>query len=149
MNVGEVCNRDVVIIRGDKSVLDAAKIMREYHVGDVVVVEDRDNTTIPVGILTDRDVVVEVLAQEVALDAVSVRDAMSRELLKVHEEAGIMETVKRMREKGVRRVPVVNNQEGLEGIFSVDDVIELLCEQMADLVGLIKAEQKYERGRCV
>ncbi|MCK5228829.1 MAG: CBS domain-containing protein [Desulfobulbaceae bacterium] len=147
MNVGEICNREVVIVQSSDSILDAAKLMREHHAGDVVVVEDRDGQRFPVGILTDRDIVIEILAKDLNPDAISIGDAMSFELLTVMEEDAVMETVKRMREKGVRRIPVVNQDGSLEGILRVDDLIDLLAEQVNDIVGLITYEQWREREK--
>ena len=147
MNVGEVCTREVVIIKSSDSILEAAKLMRKYHVGDVVVVEDRNDKRFPVGILTDRDIVIEILAKDLDPDTIGIGDAMSFELLTVVEEDGIMDTLKRMREKGVRRIPVVNQEGSLEGILRVDDLIDLLAEQMNDIVGLITYEQWHEREK--
>ena len=147
MNVGEVCTREVIIIQSNDSILEAAKLMRKYHVGDVVVVEDRNDKRFPVGILTDRDIVIEILAKDLDPDTISIGDAMSFELLTVMEEDGIMDTLKRMREKGVRRIPVVNQEGSLEGILRVDDLLDLLAEQMNDIVGLITYEQWHEREK--
>ncbi|MFN2366923.1 MAG: CBS domain-containing protein [Desulfurivibrionaceae bacterium] len=149
MNSGELCNREVVIIEESESVLSAAKLMRAYHVGDLVVVEKRGGLAFPVGILTDRDIVIEVIASEVDFDDVSVGDVMSSDLLTVSGEEAIADTVKLMRAKGVRRVPVVNKQGVLEGIISVDDLIELLAEEMNDLVDLIGRERNKEHKKCV
>jgi CBS domain-containing protein len=147
MNVGEVCTREVIIIQSSDSILEAAKLMRKYHVGDVVVVEDRNDKRFPVGILTDRDIVIEILAKDLDPDTIGIGDAMSFELLTVVEEDGIMDTLKLMREKGVRRIPVVNQEGSLEGILRVDDLIDLLAEQMNDIVGLITYEQWHEREK--
>ena len=149
MNSGELCNREVVIIEKSESVLDAAKLMRAYHVGDLVVVEKREGLAFPVGIPTDRDIVIELIASEVDFNAVSVGDVMSGELLTVSGEEAIADTVKLMRARGVRRVPVINKQGVLEGIISVDDLIELLAEEMSDLVDLIGRERKKEHQKCV
>lgn len=145
MNAGEICNREVVIINRDQTILDAAKLMREYHVGDVVVVEKQKEANVPVGILTDRDIVIKILAQDLDAGKVQISDAMSFDLLTALEEDEILETVKRMRGRGVRRIPVVNAQGGLEGIIAVDDLVDLLAEQMADLVALISSEQRQEQ----
>lgn len=144
MCVGEICNREVIIIDREGSIREAAGLMRKYHVGDVVVVEQRDEERIPVGILTDRDIVLEFIALDVNIDSVTVGDAMSFELLIAREEDDVMETIKRMRRKGVRRMPVVNNRGGLVGILAVDDLIELLSEQLMDLSRLIMGEQQRE-----
>lgn len=147
MRVGEVCNREVVIADRADSVLEAAKLMRRHHVGDLVAVEEQAGRRIPVGILTDRDLVVEVLAREVDPNAVCVGDAMSGELLTAVEAEDFMETVKRMRQAGVRRMPVVDAEGGLVGILAVDDVLELIAEELTDLVGIVAREQRAERTR--
>jgi len=145
MNVGEICNREVIIAERTNSVREAARLMREYNVGDIVVVEMRDGLRVPVGILTDRDIVVEIIAADVDLDAVELGEVMSGTLLTASVESEILETVKRMRTEGVRRLPVVNAAGGLEGILTLDDLLPLLAEQLSDLVGLVACEQKRER----
>lgn len=145
MKAGEICNREVVIVNQDQTILDVAKIMRQYHVGDVVVVKEQNEMKVPVGILTDRDIVVEILAKELKADEILVADAMSFELLTALEEDEIFETLKRMRAGGVRRIPVVNGQGGLEGIIAADDLVDLLAEEMMDLVALISNQQHLEQ----
>jgi CBS domain-containing protein len=145
MRVGEFCNRDVVIVDKGTQVLEAAQLMRSQHVGDLVIVEERAGKRIPVGIITDRDIVVEVIAKNVALDAVSIGDVMSFELTTVSEEDDIFDTVKLMRAKGVRRVPVVDKQGALAGILAVDDLLGLLDEFVGDVTGVIVREQAREK----
>lgn len=147
MRVGEVCNREVVVVDRGASLLEAAHLMRSQHVGDVVVVEIQDGRSIPVGILTDRDIVVELIAEEVDLQKVAVGDVMSFELIIARESDGLFETVEHMRDRGVRRLPVVAENGGLEGILAVDDVLELLAEQLTALVRLVACEQRHERQR--
>ncbi len=145
MLVGEACNREVVVVAKDAATDVAIGLMREYHVGDVVVVEDRLGQKIPVGILTDRDVVIELLAEGVDLDAVSVGDIMSYELHVAREGDGLTNTIKTMKQKGVRRLPVVNDQGGLVGILTLDDIIEIMAELLDDLAAVVKKEQKREK----
>jgi len=146
MPIGEICNREVVVIRKEDSVLDAAKLMRDFHVGDVVVVEDRDNQVIPVGVLTDRDIVVELIAKDVPLDTVSVEDVMSSDLLSVSENRGIWDAIQCMRGKGVRRIVVVDDDKGcLVGVLSIDDLLELLSGELSDLAKLSMKEQSREK----
>ncbi|WP_020682059.1 CBS domain-containing protein [Marinobacterium rhizophilum] len=148
MSVGEICNREVIIIDRDENITDAARLMRKHHVGNVVVVKTENGMTrIPVGILTDRDIVIELLARDVDLDALSVGDAMSYDLLSVTEEDDVLDAIKQMRKKGVRRAPVVNADGALVGILTEDDMVELLSEQLSDLVALQKREQQVERER--
>lgn len=145
MLVGEACNREVVVVDKEAATKVAIGLMRDYHVGDVVVVEDRLGQQIPIGILTDRDVVVELLAEDVDLDAVSVGDIMSYELQVAREGDELTNTIKKMKHKGIRRLPVVNEQGGLVGILTLDDIVEIMAELMGDLASLVKKEQKKEK----
>ncbi len=145
MSIGEICNREVIVCRPDESIQAAARLMRNHHVGDVVVVEGRGSERIPVGILTDRDIVIELLAEEVDLNAISVADVMSCMPITAQEDDDLLTTLEYMRDKGVRRIPIVNQEGGLEGILAVDDIIELVAEQLTDLVRLISRESRHER----
>ncbi len=145
MSAGEYCNREVVIVEKTESVRDAIELMRSNHVGDVIVVNKQNGSTKPLGILTDRDIVIEILAEDVDIDAVNIGDVMSYELVCVNEETSLMDAIKTMRSKGVRRLPVVDKEAGLVGILSADDVLELLAEQLTDLSALIAREISRER----
>ncbi|MEK7223700.1 MAG: CBS domain-containing protein [Pseudomonadota bacterium] len=145
MTIGKVCNREVVFIHAQASVPEAARLMREYHVGDLVVIKEKTGKRVPVGIVTDRDIVLEVIAEGVSMDDVSVGDIMSDKLVTAREGDGLLETIKVMRAKGIRRLPVVNDDNELVGILSVDDLINLLSEQIVDLARLIAREQDREK----
>lgn len=145
MNVGELCIREVVVTEKESSIQQVAQLMREYHVGDVIVVQEKDNERIPVGIITDRDIVIELLALEIDLDSVTVGDAMSFDLLTAHVEDDVFDLVKKMEVKGVRRVPVVNGKGVLEGIISVDDLIDVFSEQMINFVKIFFKGRECER----
>jgi len=124
--------------------LEAAKLMRQHHVGDLVVVDDNGGVKVPVGIITDRDLVVEIMAPELDPAAITVGDIMTPELAVVKEDAGLYESIQYMRVIGVRRLPVVNNNGGLIGILTLDDMLELLAEEMSTLSKLVKHEHKKE-----
>jgi CBS domain-containing protein len=147
MTVGKYCNREVIIISESESIRDAALLMREYHIGDLVVVQGEVEKRIPVGILTDRDIVVEIDAMSVDPDNVSVGDALSFELVTIGEDADIQAAIHIMRTKGVRRLPVVDKDGILVGILTVDDVIDLLTEQFVDLSRLFSLERRHEQER--
>jgi CBS domain-containing protein len=147
MFIGKVCNRDVAIVDQDDSLKEAAEVMRAQHVGSVVVVQKARGGVKPVGILTDRDIVVEILASGVAMDAVAVKDVMSRDLLAAREDSDLFDVIERIRDKGVRRVPVVDGKGLLVGIASTDDLISLLAQTFSDLVSLIDRQQRRERKR--
>lgn len=144
MPIGEICNREVVIVQADQPVLEAARLMRQYHAGDVVVVEERGGLRVPVGIVTDRDLVVEIMAPGLDPAVITVGDIMAPELATVMENIGVFEAIQYMRTKGVRRLPVVDDKGGLIGILTLDDLLELLADELIALVRLVKREQKRE-----
>jgi CBS domain-containing protein len=145
MSVGQFCNRDTVILRKEDSIVDAAKLMRGFHVGSAIVVEDSTGGVKPVGIVTDRDLVVEILAAELDPSAVTIGDIMSYDLITAREEDGLWETLQRMRIKGVRRIPVVDRQGLLAGILTSDDLLEILAGELTELVKIIGKEQEREQ----
>ena len=147
MTVGAVCNREVIVVDKTASIVEAARLMRKYHVGDLVVVEDRAGKRVPVGIVTDRDIVLEVVAEGVDMNDVNVGDIMSNNLVTARENDSVLETIKIMRAKGVRRLPVINDANDLVGILAVDDLIDLFSEQIVDLARLIAREQQRETER--
>ncbi len=144
MAIGEFCNREVVFATREMSLPEAAQLMREHHVGDLVVVDEVDGKRVPVGIVTDRDMVIEVIAQSLDFNKFSVGDIMSPQLVSVPEKEGVFETIRLMRAKGVRRIPVVNQDGGLAGIVSADDMLDLLAEEMAELAKVAPREQERE-----
>ncbi|SFN29906.1 CBS domain-containing protein [Nitrosospira briensis] len=144
MPIGEICNRDTVIVKRDNTVLEAAQLMRQHHVGDVVVVEERDGARIPVGIVTDRDLVVEIMATELDPGVITVGDIMEQELATVKESVGVFEAIQYMRSKTVRRLPIVNEKSELVGILSLDDLLELLSEELLAVAKLVNYQRQKE-----
>jgi CBS domain-containing protein len=144
MPIGEFCNRSVVFATRKMSITEAAQMMREYHVGDLVVVDVQDGKRVPVGIVTDRDIVVEIVAKSQDYNAFTVGDIMSPQLVSVQDKVGVFETIRLMRDKGIRRIPVVNQEGGLEGIMAADDMLDLLAEEMTELAKVAPREQARE-----
>lgn len=142
--VGEICSRDVVFAGRETTVQAAAKLMRHHHVGTVVVVDEMDANRRPIGIVTDRDIVVEVNAVDLNPGVITVGDIMSQELVTVRESEGLLQTVEIMRYKGVRRLPVVNDAGDLVGIVSIDDLLEALAEQMTEMARILGREREQE-----
>ena len=144
MRVGEYCNREVVVVEQEDSVTRAAQIMREYHVGDVVIVRSQQGKQIPLGILTDRDIALEIVAKASDAETVSAGDAMSYELTTVNEDDDLMHAIEIMSDKGIRRLPVVDLDETLVGILTVDDVLDLFSEVFIDIVHLVDRQRRLE-----
>ena len=144
MRVGEFCNREVVVIDEESSITEAARIMREYHVGDVVSVKTHYGKQVPTGILTDRDIALEIVAKGTNPESVSVGDAMSYELVTVQEDDDLLHVLEVMRDKGIRRVPVIDVDEALVGIMTVDDILDVLSEIFVDIVHLVDTQRRRE-----
>jgi CBS domain-containing protein len=144
MNVGEICNREVVLAERRTPVTDAAKLMREQHVGSLVVANKTAQGWVPVGILTDRDIVVAVVAGGVDPAKLMVDDVMSGELVTVREADSVFDVLGLMRRRGIRRVPVLAPNGTLAGIVTIDDLLEIVAEELTDLVRAITAEQSRE-----
>ena len=144
MTAGEYCNREVVITEQDTSITQAAMLMREFHVGSLVVIQKQGEVNVPIGIVTDRDLVIEVIAQRVPVESVTVDDVMSSDLVKVDEQKTLIDTLQLMLKRGVRRVPIVDGQGSLQGILTADDAIELMAESMSDLAKLVNQELTQE-----
>ena len=147
MKVGEYCNKCVVAIASSADAADAAKLMRTHHVGFLVVHREGDVLRKPVGVLTDRDLVLGVMARDVDPYAVTVEDIMSRQPLTANESDGLNDLLQGLRLAGFRRAPVVDARGALVGIMTIDDAIEVITGLMCDVAGSIKSEQRQERRR--
>jgi len=145
MRIGKICTVKTIVCTLDESIQGAALLMRQHHVGDLVVVQVRDGEKIPVGILTDRDIVVSVIALGLDPASLEVGDVMSDDLLTTDESEDVYELIERMRLRGIRRVPVVNRDGALSGIVSADDLLEFLAQEMGELSRIASHQQSQER----
>lgn len=146
MTIGSICKRDVVVAPKDESIVDAAKRMRMLHVGTVVVIAERDGKQVPIGILTDRDIVLSIVASDAEhLPFLAVGDAMSDELLTAPEDTSLADALQQMQQRGVRRLPVVDRSGALVGIVTADDVIRFLADELGLLAKLMSREEQVER----
>ena len=147
MYVAELCTRNVVTVRPDDEIALAARRMRETHVGYLVVLESGVPAgTIPrvIGVLTDRDIVVEVVAQDADPRHVLVRDVMTRQPVVLEGFATLPAAMQEMRRVSVRRMPVVGKQGELLGVLSLDDALDVLSGELASLAGAIRNERRVE-----
>jgi CBS domain-containing protein len=146
MTVGDICNRNVVVVPKGEMIVDAAKRMRTAHVGDLIVVEIRDGRHVPVGIVTDRDIVIAAVAGDPEhINYLLVSEVMTPDLVTATEQDSIEAALKKMHEHGIRRLPIVDKTGGLVGILTLDDVLRYLTAQYSELVALVAREQQRER----
>lgn len=145
--VNDYCNHDPVTVKREYGLLDAASLMRENHVGCVVVTEmGVGGVHRPIGILTDRDIVVGVVAQtDRQLHLLRVDDVMTADPALAKASDDVSEALMTMRVKGIRRLPVVSETGSLVGLLSFDDILDYVQDQVSDLAHLIGREQRHER----
>jgi CBS domain-containing protein len=133
--LGKICIKPVVTASAQMTVDEAARAMRSKNVGALVVV----NAGRPIGMLTDRDVTIEVVAKGLDPDTVRVGDVMHRKPVTILQDLGILDAVKTFARTGVRRLPVVTKSGMLVGVIAVDDLIMLLGNEMGHLAGALSA----------
>ncbi|CAB3767298.1 hypothetical protein GQ57_16635 [Burkholderia sp. MSh2] len=142
MNAALLCTRDVAMCSARTTVVEAAAMMRDAHVGDLVVVRDREGRCEPVGMLTDRDIVLAVVSPDAPAGALFVGDIMSEPVAVANVDDDIWLLAKRMRQYGVRRLPVVGDGGELVGIVSLDDLLHAVAT-LLDELRLATARQSY------
>jgi CBS domain-containing protein len=139
MNAKEICSRSVAIAERGTNLREAARLMREHHVGALVVVEKREGATFPVGMITDRDIVVEVIAVAgVRPESLTVGDVMTNDVATVPEGCGVFEAIELMCDKGVRRLPVVTPDGRLVGLLALDDLLRVLSVELSGLAAAVQ-----------
>jgi CBS domain-containing protein len=146
MRVGTICNRNVVVAPKTEMVVDAARRMRTSHVGALVVVNQTEGIRRPVGIVTDRDIVISVVAGDPDhINYLLVSDVMTADIVVGFEDDELETALKTMHEHGVRRLPVVDRHGGLVGILTLDDLLQHVAAQQSELVAIVAHEQQHER----
>ena len=144
MKLKELCTPDVASCTAEITALHAARLMRDHHVGDLVILDENSDDGTPIGIVTDRDIVVEVLSRDLDPTKVTVRDIMRVPLVIARASEEVEQALERMRAHGVRRVPMLDDEGRLAGIVSLDDLLRRLATDAAALAEVIAREQDRE-----
>ncbi len=147
MRIEEICSHDVVDIEPGASIHEAAHLMRARHVGCLVVVDRPDGEKIPIGMLTDRDIVVAVVSPGIDAEVLTVGDVMTRPVIVCGLREELFEALERMRKAGVRRLPVVDPHGALAGLLSADDIIAALGWHLQELARALTTEQAREMSQ--
>jgi CBS domain-containing protein len=146
MNVGSLCDRRVITASPLLDVQAAAELMRQEHVGFLVIVPDQPcGPQPPLGVLTDRDIVVAVVAKRADPASMKVGDVMSMQPAVAGESDAIDLALRTMRRAGVRRLPVVNDRGEAVGVLSLDDLLEFVAHEMDSLSGAVRNGSRFER----
>jgi CBS domain-containing protein len=144
MKLKDACVLDAVCCLPDISITAAARAMRQNHVGDLIVIDDADEEREPIGILTDRDIVVEVIAQGRDPDLVKVSDVMVKHPVIASTSEDTSTALERMRTHGVRRIPVVDEGGFVFGIITLNDLLRVHAEEGAVIAQVVGNSQRRE-----
>lgn len=145
LNAGEICSREITIAFPSMALNEAARLMRDRHVGCLVVVEERTlEDRVVVGMLTDRDIAIGVVAADRDPHDMRVGDVMSKGVISAREDDSLADLLSAMRRKAVRRVPVVSPQGSLIGLVTLDDVLDVLAQEMKAVADAVGAASRHE-----
>jgi len=145
MYISEICTHDVVTCARSTGVQELAQLMRDRHVGDVVVVDRGEDGAVPAGIVTDRDIVVRVLAKGLDVDAVTAGDLMGEPLITAFDSEAVHDAIWRMRSAGIRRLPVTDARGVLAGVVTMHDIAAHLAAELADMVRIVPSQGRHEQ----
>jgi signal-transduction protein with cAMP-binding, CBS, and nucleotidyltransferase domain len=148
MRIDEICTREVITCSRRASAADIAQLMREHHVGTLVVTQPREDGQVPVGIITDRDLVVQVLARRVAPETVAAEDMMAEPRTLTVSDT-VYDAIWQMRRHGIRRLPVVDERGTLRGIVTADDLVQYVAEELTQLARVSPLQRHGEEDRLV
>ncbi|WP_096664668.1 CBS domain-containing protein [Polaromonas sp. AET17H-212] len=138
----------VAVVEPETSAFVAAQLMRKHHVGALVVVDAAEKSR-PVGILTDRDLVLALMAEGLDPEVFTAGDIMSVELVQANPEMDAMDAVTLMRRHRLRRLVIVDEADRLAGVVTMEDILELLTRELADLAaGVIGARDREFEQRA-
>lgn len=140
MHVGRICTKETIAVGPDDPISLVAQQMRENHVGAVVVHEDGR----PIGIVTDRDITLRGGGLREVLADVKVREVMSRNVVTASPADDVLDVLERMREHGVRRMPVLNEAGLLAGMVTLDDILLHVARSMKHVADVVLAELSHE-----
>ncbi len=145
MLLKSMCTLDPVCCSPRTTALEAAHLMRQKHAGDLVVVDDGDDQAVPLGVITDRDIVVEVLGRGLDPAVTPVSAVLRTPVVIANEGDDLSHALEMMRVHGVRRLPVVNQKGILVGIITADDLLRNLAADTSALADIISREQAREQ----
>ena len=145
MLLKDFCTTNVASCTPQTTVLEAASLMRHRHVGDLVVVDDPQDEGIPLGIVTDRDIVIEVLGNGLDPAKTTVGSLMRTPVVIAHESEDTAQVIERMKSHGVRRLPVVAREGEVVGIITLDDLLKLFVADANSLLSIMSKGQTNEQ----
>jgi len=147
MDLNKIGKSSVITVPSHIQIDDAAKIMRSNHIGDLIVVEEKEGAKIPVGIITDRDIVLATIALGIPTENLSVGDIMSTNLITSNKNESLLHIINLMKDNGVKRIPLIGENKELTGIITTEDVSRLLSIELSALSQITNSQHNQELKR--
>ena len=144
MNIAAICRHRIVTVDRAQPLTAAARLMREHHVGALVVTRDTDDGVQACGVVTDRDLVIDALARGLDAASVAVGSVAHEQVARVSEDDDVDTALAVMRDNGVRRLLVVDSDQQLTGIVSLDDLLEACVDLFTGLGEVIRSGLRRE-----
>lgn len=139
----EAAQKELICLPPDASLAEAARLMRQNHIGDVIVVDRRDGKSVPVGIITDRDIALE--AESRNLEESRISGLMRASLATAKTGDDVLGMIRIMKEAGVTRLPVVAEDGSLAGIVTAKRLLRILVRGLSDLTEISGRQQENEK----
>ena len=147
MKVKHIYSHNVIRTPRSLSLERLAVLMRRHHVGAVLVTEGEPSENQAIGIVTDRDLVLQAMAEGIGPREATVGDVMTPSVVSVSENADIHEALETMGVRGIRRLGVATGEGVLVGIVSFDDIVDALGTELTSLAGVIRSERVRESAQ--
>lgn len=135
---------DVVFVDKDMPIVEIAKLMRNRQVGDVIVTKVIGGKSKPVGMITDRDLVVNVLAEKKSADTMRAADLMTQPITVAYDTDGIYDLIKTMKKEGIGRLPIVDANGTLLGIVTAKKLLQLISQEFNDLINFSRKSSRKD-----
>jgi CBS domain-containing protein len=142
MTIHALCNKNIITATATMTITKAISLMNDNHIGALIIIDD-ERGTMPIGLITDRDIALKACKEGTNLNDIQINDIMTKDLVILKDDQGIKETLDIMSEKGIRRAPVVNHNNELIGIISLDDLTLLLAEEIQSISKLIRNQMVH------
>lgn len=147
MDLMKIASSRAITVPRETSLAEVARLMRDNHVGDVVVTEQKAGRLAPVGILTDRDIVMATIAVGAPIEPLLAGDVMTAEVACISADASLIDAIALMKEKGIRRLPLINKDASLIGIVTLEDIMALLSRELTALAQVAERQKEMELRR--
>ena len=147
MKVGDICTRNPAAVATSATLAEAARLMRDRHIGAVIVTKAPLDRPVVTGMITDRDIACAQLDRRSDLNSLSAEEVMTRNPLEINEEDSLSGAIEKLRARGVRRAPVVSSSGALVGLVSTDDLFACVARELMLLARLVTLQPRREANR--